>query len=255
MLRETMAVGLVAMLAGSALADARMFSWTRPDASVGYTDDGGRALAALTTYDLVTQDLSWQMSWDDTISQGMTIVLSPGEYPSDAGRFAVMFIDYTNTADIKANIFEYNASNDAKTSIIDGTDHIAGNQAPVKILSTESGDTSWFQGAMVTDIAGKRTLDFNINTTLINAHVPVYEGRFGPVDWLGMGYGNDLGVWAHSYGGLTTNYGGDGFLDQWDADLEGFFDGTLIPTEDFIPAPGTVALLAFAGVGVTRRRR
>ncbi|MEQ8850272.1 MAG: hypothetical protein RIB32_00655 [Phycisphaerales bacterium] len=256
MLPKLCAIGLVAACAGTSMGSVWMFNWTRPQPTVGYTDDGGRAINATTMYNDVTGELYYQMTWSDQISDGLSLVLSPGEYPSDAGRFAVLMLDYTDTGDIKGNVFAYNASNDPKSSIIDGTDHIAGNQAPDKILSTESGDTSWFTGATIDDAFGMRTLSLSINTNLINAHSPLYDGRFGPVDWLGMQYGAEMGIWAHSFAGLTTNYAADGFLDQWDADAEGFFDGTFIPTTDITPpAPGTAALLAFGGIAASRRRR
>jgi len=252
-MRYTAATAVVlALCAGSASAELRMFEWTRPQDTVGYTDDAGRIMHAMTTYNTVSQDLTWQVSYDDTMTQGISLILTNGLYPSDAGQNAVLFLDFTDTGNVKANVYEYNASNNAPSSIYDGTAHIAGDQAPEKILSSMSGDTSWFGGATVDDTGGTRTISFSLNTLMINSFASAYEGRYGPVDWHGMGYTDTVGVWMHGYSGLTTGYGADGYLDTWDAQLEGFFDGVDIITT---PTPGAATLLGLGAlVGVRRRR-
>lgn len=247
----TTAVAL-ALVAGSASAELRMFEWTRPQDTVGYTDDAGRIMHAMTTYNTASQGLTWEVSYDDTMTQGLTLILTDGLYPSDAGQFGVLFLDLSDTGNIRANVFEYNASNNAPSSIYDGTAHIAGDQAPEKILSSIAGDTSWWGGATVDDTGGKRTIAFSLNTTLINSFVSSYEGRYGPVAWHGMGYGDSAGIWMHGYSGLSTGYGADGFLDAWDAQLEGFFDGVDIVT---VPTPGAAALIGLGALASVRRRR
>lgn len=252
MLRTMIAAGVLTALAGSAHANLRFFEWVRPDPSIGYTDTAGRAVYAKTTYNTVTGDLTWMIKYSDQITQGLSLVLTPGEYPNNAGRYGVLLLDASNPGDIKATVYAHNASDNPATSVRDGTVHLPGDQAPDKILSTEAGFTGWFLGGSLTDEAGMRTIEFSINTNQINAHSPMYEGQFGPSPWVGMQYGELMGVWLHAFTGLSTGYGADGFLNFFDYTGEGFFDGVLIPT---VPAPGAAALLGLAGIAAVRRRR
>lgn len=243
----------LALCAGSASAELRMFEWFRPQDTVGYTDDAGRIMHAMTMYNTSTQDLSWQVSYDDLMTQGLSLILTPGDYPNQAGKYAVLFVDLTDTGDVRANVWAYNASNNAPSSIFDGTAHEPDAQPGDKILNSITGDTSWWGGATIDDSGGTRTISFSLNTALINAHTPLYDGPYGPEDWVGMSYGNTVGVWMHGYsGGLVTAYGQDGYLQDWYAPLEGFFDGVDIVT---VPTPGTAALLGLGCLAGVRRRR
>lgn len=246
------ALPVIAIVAGTAHAEMRFFEWNRPDTTVGYTDDAGVLMRAATSYNTATQDLTWDIAYDDTMTEGMTLVLTSNEYPADAGRFAVLFVDWSNLSDIRANVWAHNGSDLPESSIFDGTDHIADAQAGDRVLTSEGAENSWWGGATVSDVGGKRSVSISLNTTLINQHDPAYDGRFGPVEWQGMGYGDEVGIWMRSYaGGLVTDYDSDGYLRDWFAPLGGFFDGVDIIT---VPTPGTAALFA-CGLGLAARRR
>ncbi|GJM19409.1 MAG: hypothetical protein DHS20C14_16220 [Phycisphaeraceae bacterium] len=261
MTRNATALGLaITVAAGTANASVWSYEWSRPDSAISFTDDAGTATSFKTTYDDVAGRLTLEMTWSDLAADGMSIVLTNGEHPSEGGRYAILFLEpgpsaghNPNELSVRANMLGYNGSADAKSSIFDGDASLDGDQAPDHIATTEYGLQNWYEDQLVADEGGERTLRFTINTDLINSYIPQNAGASA---WSGFGYGENLGVWARTYSDVSTNYDIHGYLTQWNFSVEGNFDGTFIPTENItVPGPGAAALLAFACVGVTRRRR
>ena len=245
------AAAAAALAAGTASANVFSWTWDGSFNSVGVGGTGAsQAVAASTWFNSVTQVLNWEITFAGQDGDGIWAVINNGVYPGPfAGRDAILYMDGTGS-DVRINVFGYNASGDLATSHKDGDFAIAGDQAPDRILagSTAAAPSWLIDAAIVDNVDGSRTFRFEIDTTSINAHTPLY----GPAnEWRGMQYGDLMGVWIHSVTDLQTAYDGNGFLTEWTFDEQSFFDEPVIVT----PTPGALALLGLGGLMAGRRRR
>ncbi|MFA6044132.1 MAG: hypothetical protein WC718_04040 [Phycisphaerales bacterium] len=248
-------IGALAAFAASAgSAHAITYSYDRTGGP--NNADGGALSSIHSTFDSVTNRFTWTCTFDNRITDGFTLVVSPNANPKGhPGELAIIYFDNRTLSAPKLSVYNYNANND-QTSYRDGS-NAAGTQAPDRIMSSVSAST-FVNSLSATNVSGnKRTLSFDIDATLINTHAPLYPNAAGN-DWTGVEYGNDaahpnrIGLWFHPVAGLTASYNADGYLSNWSASHEGWLDlsgGTVTP------APGSVALLAIGSLVATRRKR
>ena len=246
-----MKISTLALIAGTcaatSVANADLFVWDWAAGDTGVSNAGGTFDSIHTTYDSGTSILTWEMTFSDQITDGFTVAINGGPNPQGyAGEFALLYFDATDTNDLRLTTFGYNGQ-DTQTSYMDGSE-APGNQAPDEIYNNVS-ILNELLSASVTDSAGSRTFAFSLDTSVINAHSPLYPA-LSP--WTGMQFDQFIGAWVHPVTGLTTAYDNNGTLVDWTADRNGFMDTSWRPTT---PAPGSVALLAFGGAMATRRRR
>jgi hypothetical protein len=247
-------------LATPALAGS-IYQWHWEPGSPGeyvYNDRGGAVNSADATYDAKTGRLSWSANFGppsanpDRLTNGFTLALNAGGDPVGFdGQLAMLYFDATAASPIMS-VYGYNGT-PLNDSWRDGGS-LFGTQPPDQIVSSVN-DTSWIIDMFVQDeLDGSRTMGFEIDTSTINAHDPLYGT---PAEWEGIAFGEELGIWFHPYAELSTAYGDDGYLSDWEYLFEnrGWLDANGLPTV-IVPLPPAVllGLAGLLGVAVIRRR-
>lgn len=248
MKRTGLILAAVGIASGVASADVYSWEWNAGDTSV--SNNGGIMEHIETRYNTVSERFVFNVTFSNQITEGYTLAVSPGANPKGhAGELALLYFDANDMNNVRLNAFAYNGQN-TQTSYNDGTP-AAGIQAPDKIATSLDVIDAATIAATAVDHDGKRTFSLTLDATAINAHIPANPGPGGPAEWTGLEYGALMGIWFHPVRDLTTAYGGDGFLTNWDA-RQGWLDGSNFTTT--VPAPASAAsLLALAFAG--RRRR
>jgi hypothetical protein len=246
-------VAAIAAFAGA--AHAAEFTWNWTPAQGGFTNNAAGVFESISaSFNSTNNRLVWNIVFSNQVTDGYTLALNNGPNPKGhAGELALIYFDYSSGS-VEMNAFAYNGVN-ASNSWQDGNGNAAGNQAADLIHGKN--DTSWYTASVVDTADGKRRFNLSIDATTINNHVPLYPGPGGPSEWYGIGFGESLGLWLHTYDSLSTNYFANGALGQWDSGAEGWFDGSNFPAV-LVPLPSAawagLAGLAVAGV-VARRRK
>ncbi len=235
-------------------ADRFEWTWNRGDPGhYGLNDRAGKFRSIRASFDDHTNELSWRVTFDDDKTDGLTLVLSDGDNPKGhAGELAILYIDASDDDDLRMTAYAYNGRN-SRYSFRDGDGTRRGNQTP-DVIHTAL-DTSWIRSFSVTeDDDDRRTFDFTIDASTINSHVPMYPDDDDP--WFGIGWGERLGLWLHTYKKLDTEYDDDGLLTKWKRRREGWFDGSGFETMVPVPMPGAAAMgLGGLALVASRRRR
>ena len=251
---SAIAASIITATAGTAGAAIYQWNWQVGDTgSYGLNNRGGTFESITSTYNTVTNALTWDVTFSDQITDGFTLALNDGPNPKGhAGELALLYVDVTDTNDPRMLAYAYNGQNTNK-SYIDGDGNAPGHQTPDDIVDADDRNGSgWINSLTVEDTPdGKRRIFFDIDATVLNSTTPMYPGS---TPWFGMGFGEKLGVWFHPYKSLDTEYNpANGLLTKWKG-RGGWFDGGNIDTT-VVPAPGPVALLAGAGLLAGSRRR
>lgn len=255
-------VAAATMLAAGSAASAAVYSWNftagQPGGNYAIDNTGGTFQTVQSTYNNVTQRLTFSVTFTNQITKGFTLAMNNGPNPNGlAGELALLYFDGTNIASPKLTAYGYNGAN-LQTSWTDGNGGVTGNQTPDRIISTIS--AGFMNNLSVVDNAGKRTMSFDINVATINSFVPTYTAG-NP--WKGIKFDSKVGIWMHPVKSLTSAYGNsgatNGYLTGWNIGTgnEGYFDGTNFNTDTIIPLP-SAAWLSLAGLGgvvVARRVR
>ena len=247
------AIGAPAAMAGGPIEF--LFEVTNPPGSAA----GGAIDTINSSFRPSDNRFEWTVRFSDQISDGYTLVLSPGDMPQGtAGEFAAIYFDATDTNNPVVSIYGYNGLNNP-SSFRDGSE-APGNQTPDRILSTLVDPSFIVDLSVADDGLGGRTMTLIMDATVVNTHSPAYPGPPG-TDWTGLAYGEEIGVWFHPFSSLTTEYHPEGgqfpaatnYLSRW-IGVSGFYDAAGLTTT-LVPAPGTAALIAMSGLIATRRRR
>jgi len=244
------AIVALSVCASAATASPFLWNWERGDpGSYGLNDNGGAFESVSASFDPATNQLSWSVTFSDTITEGFTLALNNGPNPKGvAGELALLYVDASDASDVMITAYGYNGKNDNK-SWMDGDGDTSGNQAPDVIMDATM-RSAWVNSATRSDSAGKRTIAFTVDATDVVNHTPLYPDAVEP--WYGIGFGDALGIWMHPYRTFDATYGEDGSITNLNTSGEGWFDGVNFTT---VPTPGALALGAFAGVMGVRRKR
>jgi hypothetical protein len=203
----------------------------------------------------------WEFTAGSNVN-GYWLVVSPGPNPKGhAGELAVLYLDArglaTNTSITpKLTIFNYNGLNGI-LSYMDGS-QAPGVQIPDRIFSSLNPDTAGtIMQLSAADTAGQRRFTVELDASIIQNHMPMYPSLD---DWTGVAFGNKLGAWFHPAAGLVTSYGENpdspdfNYLTSFSYTGQAAFDTTNLNTQ-WVPAPGSLALLATAALLGLRSRR
>ncbi len=245
-----------ALAAAGQAATAAVYEWTwdRGDpGSYSINDAAGHWKSIQASFDDQTNELCWTTTFSNTITSGLTLVVNGGPNPKGhPGELAVLYVDARDPNAPLLTAYGYNGQN-ASDSYRDGNGPTGGTQLPDTIKGLL--DPSWVQQLQVSDAGGERTFTIKVDATDLNLRLPRYPDPGGD-DWFGIGFGEQLGLWFHTFKGLGAAYNNDGYLTTWTKNNEGWFDGNNFTTT-VVPLP-TGAALGFAGLGVVagvRRRR
>ncbi|MEQ8770148.1 MAG: hypothetical protein RIB60_06530 [Phycisphaerales bacterium] len=243
-----LAITAAAFAAGTTTASAQtyIFEWEAGDTAVN--NAGGEFQSVTGSYNATTNLFTWDITFADQITDGYTLAVSPGDNPKGtSGELALIYFDASNIATPEVTVYAYNGQN-TQLSWADGSD-APGVQSPDKIVSSSGINSADILSATVTDGGGMRTLSLEMDATNIQNHLPKWPGS---ADWTGLGFADSIGVWLHPTAGLTTEYGVDGFLNNWTPGREGWLDGSNFHT---VPAPAGSLALGGLGLAAARRRR
>ncbi len=246
------------LASGAARATIWEFDWTDNAPNVGHSDSGGQWASMNGTFNDATNVLSWSVTFNNKVTQGLTLAVSDGPNPKGhPGQLGLLYIDATNTASPVVTAYAYNGQ-DTYLSYVDGNGNAGGNQTPDRIVSSEI-TPGFLLSASVVDTATTRTINFSIDASGINSHAPLYPHATDA--WEGVRFDDKLGIWFHAFRNLTTAYGdsgaAQGFLTNWyrPDGKEGYFDGANLTTTVKVPTPGSGALALLGAAGLAGRRR
>jgi len=253
-MKIAMIASVVALAGAASASSATLYAWTwnAGDAGdYGVNDAAGTFESMSTSYDDASGVWTWDVTFSDQVTDGYTLAVSPGENPKGTpGELALIYFDNTAGGSPAVTVYGYNGQN-SQLSWADGSPD-AGIQAPDKIASTLGLGAGTILDASVVDAGGKRTFSLALDAAALDAHSPQWPGPGGDADWTGVGYGDEIGMWLHPVSWLHSDYASDGFLNDWSAETEGWFDGRRFGT---VPTPGTAALMGLGGLVAARRRR
>lgn len=240
---QTCALSATFGLAAAAHATIHNYVTTDPAADgVTVNTAAGTVSNLQASYDTVLQKFTWNVTFSDGVSKntnGYWLAVSPGPMPQGtAGEFAIIYFDASNFASPTATIYRYNGLNDA-SSYLSPADLLASSLTPAQTTIMLSASES----------AGARTFNLMVDAAAIN-------GAYGPPTfplWEGIQFDTEIGIWFHPTSSTITSYSGNALSFFGHVGPGGWYDGTDITT--FIPSPGSVALLAIAGLFAGRRSK
>ena len=214
-----------------------------------YNPAGGQIKNIDAQFNQSNANLKYEVNFKDRQTDGLWLVLSPGENPKGhAGQLSIFFLDASGSQPTLL-AYSYNGVN-GHQSWKDGSP-AAGTQAPDLILSSLK-TTDWINSLSVVNVAGGgQKFSFDINAAAIQNHTPKYPGPQGQSEWTGSAFGNKFGIWMHTVNGLETSYQ-NGALKSWTYCEEGWVDGGNLQT---VPEPGSMTALGLGIAAMLRRMR
>lgn len=247
----TAALAAAAIAASTAGATTYIFDFERGDpGSYGIRDNGGTIQSIYSTFDTVSQQLSFSVTFSDDITEGFTLALNDGPNPKGhGGELALLYVDLDHNGSTAVTAYSYNGKN-LNNSWRDGDGSTSGNQTADFIDSSEAPSSTLMTSSNIARSAGALTASFTIDVSGINSHNPMYPGNS---PWTGLAFGEKLGIWFHTWTNFDATYDQNGGMTSLTANGgHGWMDGTNFTT---IPTPGSIAIIGAAGLVATRRRR
>ena len=208
----------------------------------------GTILEVGATWRAGSQRLSFNLKTDGT-TDGFWLALSPGPNPKGTpGELALLYFDRGEASgNTSLAVYSYNGVNGSNSWNTPGD----------FIVSTEDGSGWDANLSAFDDFDGNRHLSFEIDASIIQAHVPNPPGNNS--DWTGVSFGPQVGIWMHTVytDGVRdiSSFDANGRLTSFSFFRNGYWDGEGLQAV-VVPLP-TAAGLGLAGVGLLglRRRR
>ncbi|MCB0329018.1 MAG: hypothetical protein KDD70_05130 [Bdellovibrionales bacterium] len=187
-----------------------------------------RHSAGLTTFiysvfNPTTNHFRWEQTFEPApgtgkLPDGLNLVVNSGFSPKNRqGEMVALFFDARDIANVRLTSYAYNGV-DSDSSWQWGD--LAQTQPADKILSSIT-DSSWINELSVINTATSRKFVIDINTAVLNSHAP---SASSPNPWLGISFGQYIGIWAHSLSGSSATYDANGFLTSKGNGALGFID-------------------------------
>ncbi|MCA9755119.1 MAG: PEP-CTERM sorting domain-containing protein [Candidatus Eisenbacteria bacterium] len=265
-LSASAAIALLGVAAATSWAGP-IYSWNWNAGDPGsLSNNGGRINWVETTFDTNSNTLSWYGNFGNGTrlrTDGFTLTLRSGDSPrTAAGEVAQLYFDgrglATNPTQVpKLTAYGHNGLT-YYSSYMDGAPQ-AGVQAPDRLATSTPPASAWVH-SMTAQVNGdgSRTFGFEIDVTDIVDHSPAWPGTNA---WSGIGFGESIGLYMQTFGGLQTSYA-DGYLTGWSRSAEGFLEisnGSTETVTDPVPEPATLTLLGMGVAGLfgsrLRKRR
>lgn len=245
-IRSVLALASALVLPAVAAQASLIYQWNYGGTSSSENTAGGNISNIVATYTPSSEVFSWDVTFSDGVTKdtdGYWLVVGPGPNPNgSAGQYAIVYFDATNLAAPTVSIFRYNGQNNGQSF-----------SSPGDLLLTNRNNASSGITASGSQSGTQRRFQLSFDATGVNS-------RYGPSsspafpDWIGIEFGDQIGVWFHAVGGLQTGYNSNNKLNRWDKQREGWFDAENLTTTR-IPAPGVASVLALGGLIAARRRR
>lgn len=253
--KSTLALAVMTAAIGAvSTADAATYQWTWNKSPINYNTGGGKINNATAYYRQEDQQFGFHMNMSniDGVSDkpsGYWLAVSNGPNPKGySGELAIFYFDASGASPV-LTAYGYNGQN-GNTSFYDGSG-AAGIQAPDKIASSMN-NSAWIKSLKIRDNAnGTRDFAFDIAGSVINSYQPQNQGIGG---WKGVAFEQNFGIWLHPVTRLSTQYGQDGFLTQFQAPCQGWLDLN-DQTTQCVPEPGSMAALGMGALAMIRRRK
>ena len=230
---------------GAAQAIPTTFTYTLDDLTKDpldtQEDRGGLITAIDTSYVPSEQMFTWshtiEPNEDGTPSDGFWLVVSDGENPKgDADEYAILFGDLTNQ---RLTAYLYNGVNSSNSWRNPGV-YLQSFDADLMIeqpASSSTGTTVSFQ----IDVSGINSLDVNA--------IPGYPD-YQPqpnIDWDGIAFGRQLGIWFHPTAGGSFEYNEAGEITTFRPGSAGWLDGKNYQATR-VPEPGVLYLVGLGAL-------
>jgi len=238
MKKSLILIALAAVVSFSS-AKAQIFEWTWDGTDV-YDSSGGTIESLSASFNSINNEFGWDVTFGpnsfNQVTKGFTVAVNNGPNPKGEKDLALLYFDFSNVLSPQVTAYEYSGINNLNSYLTEPVIHTAT-------------DTSWIKTYTVTENFLDRTVTFLADATTINGF------NITP-DWTGVAFDEHIGLWFHPVVGLQTTYDGDGSLTGYHFNKQGWLDLNDKPT-DVIPEPGSVLLIATAGLlfQVRRRRR
>ncbi|MEL6489822.1 MAG: PEP-CTERM sorting domain-containing protein [Cyanobacteria bacterium J06621_3] len=222
------------------IAPANATTFTFEGHNLPGNQSAGKNSHIKTTFDDNTDILTWSSTYTydpsstTALADGAWLVLSDGENPkNNADEYAIFYLDGINE---KVSIYNYDGANSANSYKYE---HFLGSEA-----------------LTVTNNGYDRTFEFSIDMSDINNDT---AGLFDDTTWKGAAFDENIGIWFHGAGNLTTQYNNNNSNDglhTFTYTNQSWYD-TANQTATAVPEPGSMAalgLFALAAVGKLRKR-
>lgn len=211
-------------LPATGLAQDYYFEFSPPSSETKFIrHTAGRTVSIETRFNPATNSFLWIQKYvpaDGTgnLPDGLNLVLSNGFMPKGRqGEVAVLFFDASDLSNPSLSAYAYNGFNsDTSWEHAD----LAQSLSPDPIISSRI-DPTWINDLRAFDSGGTRTFIIDIDTTAINSHSPL-ASSLNP--WLGVSFGQYIGIWAHSISGSSASYDANGFLTSKSSGTLGYVD-------------------------------
>jgi len=249
------------LLASPGFASATTYRYTTFDPAGA--DTAGNIDSIFTSYDAATQQLTWLATVDQVnggaLANGFWLVLSDGPNPKGiSDEMPIYYFDATQSFTASGGItgvaptlsaYAYNGQN-AYTSY----------QTPgVELLSSTGLNwNSSTDSLLYSSTATTRTMGFTIDVSALNNSATVGSlfaangTAFSSTNWQGADFGAQIGIWYHPFLGSVT-YSAPGDISNISVAGQSYMD-TAFSNTTVVPEPGSVILIALAGVALTIRR-
>jgi len=207
----------------------------------GSQNAGAGSASVHTSFNTDTDQFTWNVSYSDGVARdtdGYWLVVGPGPNPKGhAFEYAIMYFDASNISAPVVSVYRYNGQN-ADNSWTTPGDLLASSITGVGGASI---------AASASQSGAARSFSLSLDATVIN-------GLYGGVDpdWTGIQYGQHIGVWFHTVGGLTASYDQNGRLTQFNYARQGWID---LSNQTTIPGPAGLMALGMGLIATGRRRK